>query len=43
VLIGRDDGADLGLDDLRWVEVGEPGGLLDRLDHRVAGDPVAAG
>ena len=43
MLVGREQGADLGLDDLRWVEVGESGRLLDRLDHRVVRDPLAVG
>ena len=43
MLVGREHSADLGLDDLRRVEVGEPCGLLDRFDHGVVRDPLAVG
>ena len=43
VLVALEHRADLRLDDLGQVEVGEPGGLLDRLDHRAVRDALAVG
>ena len=43
MLVALQDRADLRLDHVGQVEVGEPGGLLDGLDDRVVGDALPVG